>query len=95
MALFGKVKVEHQHELRLAIVSGCFAFPIGYLLASMVTAGWGWTAGLAELLSAMGFGTLGIILGSMAGARLDRAAEKHALNQYSKPSATGREHSTW
>ena len=95
MAVFGKVKVEHQHELRLAVVSGCLCFPIGYLIASMVTSGWGLTPGLAELLTAIVVGTFGIVTASILGARMDRASEKRALSQQSKPSSTGREHSTW
>jgi membrane associated rhomboid family serine protease len=95
MAILGKVKVEHQHELRLAVVSGCFSFPIGYLIAYMVTFGWGLTPGLVELLTAIAVGTFGIIIGSIVGARMDRASEKRALSQQSKPSSTGREHSTW
>ncbi len=95
MAVFGKVKVEHQHELRLAIISGCFSFPIGYLIASMVTQSWGFPPPLVELLTSIVLGTFGIIVGSIVGARMDRTSEKRALGQQSKPSSTGREHSTW
>ncbi|KQV29028.1 hypothetical protein ASE23_11945 [Rhizobium sp. Root73] len=95
MQAFEKTKAEHQHELRLAVVFGCILFPVGYLTASLMTYGWGWTAGLAELISAIGFGTSGIIVGSAIGGKMDRASEKQASMTQSKPSSTGREHSNW
>lgn len=95
MQAFEKNKVEHQHELRLAIVFGCILFPVGYLIASLVTYGWGWTAGLAELISAIVFGTSAVIVGSVIGGKMDRASEDRASITQSKPSTTGREHSNW
>lgn len=95
MGIVDNVKVEHQHELRLAIVFGCFLCPTGYLLASVVTSDWGWTPMLAEVLSAIFCGIGGLILGSVWGGRLDRASEKIASGRYTKSSATGREHSSW
>ena len=95
MRLNRTAHIEHRHELRLAIVFGCFLFPVGFLLASVVASGWGLTPLLPEVLSAMFVGIGGLIIGGIYGGRLDRASEQEASKNYTKPSSTGREHSSW
>jgi hypothetical protein len=90
MVVFGKLRIEHQHELRLSVVFGLFSFPFGYLTASLVTADRALASGLAEILSAMIVGTVGLIFGSMLGARMDRASENSAHRKRYKPSFIGR-----
>ena len=90
MEVFGKIRIEHQHELRLSVVFGLFSFPFGYLTASLVTTVWALTSGLTEILSAMIVGTVGLIIGSMIGAKMDRASESSAHGRRHKPSFIGR-----